>query len=240
MRARHVFAAICGIALAFIGVSANAATVSSVPALLLQGPVDSVNRSRAQIGVLGHTLAVNQTVSLSLGTQVAVYGWLSRDGQLIVQRVQLLGQYVPGASRVVISGRVSRINSATGRVAIGGVSVDYTPLLSAAPTLRLATNSLARFAGTQAQFRGLITASLAEADNQPTSDVALALSSEGLSPVAVDAGRTDGVITGANGIIIGTNGIITGTNGIITGTNGIITGTNGIITGTNGIITGTN
>ena len=233
-------AVLLGIALAIFSTAATAVTVSAAPALVLQGPVDSVNRNRSQVTVLGHSFAVSRPSAFAVGNQVAVYGWLAQDGQLIVERVQSLGRHVPGASRVVVSGRVSRVQAATGRISVGSVLVDYTQLLSIAPSLEFSAGSLVRLAGTQSQLRGVITASLASYNGKPYSDVALVLTAQGIAVVAIDGGRTDGVITGTNGIITGTNGIITGTNGIITGTNGIITGTNVIITGTNGIITGTN
>jgi methyl-accepting chemotaxis protein len=184
---------------------------------------------------------------LEIGTHVVVSGLVLPDGSLIARRVSVAGAYVPGASTVILTGVVRRVDAVTGRALVGSAWIDYTPAMAANPqTPRVGEMMHAQ--GVQPVVGGIVLATVARTASAASDGVdvvrELSLSTElpaGFwSELTARRTGTNGISTGTNGISTGTNGISTGTNGISTGTNGISTGTNGISTGTNGISTGTN
>ena len=68
---------------------------------------------------------------LRIGDYVSVNGSVISSGWLYADEVSVFAEsYVPGASTVFITGIPSAIDLSTGRVQIGGLTIDYTPALS--------------------------------------------------------------------------------------------------------------
>jgi hypothetical protein len=154
---------------AIIGTGRSKATSSSDAIIgtgkrvvVLMGPVDSVDAAASTVSVLNRTLKMRSTQSiqdaLAAGQQlsVAVTGHLTASGKVEQLKLSVLSaSYVAGASKVVISGRVDRLDSALGRIQIGNVSVDVTSVVAAKP---LAIGSTVLLVGTQPVRQGIVLA----------------------------------------------------------------------------------
>ena len=130
-------------------------SASEAPALLLVGPVEAVNAAKGFAVVLGQKITTAAAGDLIVGDTVFVIGALKSDGSILVQGVQDAGVYVPGATNVLLTGVVQRVDSAVGRVTISGVSVDLTSI-SAGQSL--SNGSTVQIAGTQPVNGGLVLA----------------------------------------------------------------------------------
>ena len=63
--------------------------------------------------------------------------------------------YVAGASKVVLSGRVDRVDSTLGQIQIGGFTADITAAISARPVV---VGSIVLLVGTQPTRQGIVIA----------------------------------------------------------------------------------
>jgi hypothetical protein len=84
-------------------------------------------------------------VEISIFGQVDASGRLQRASATITE-----GQYVAGASKVVISGKISSINSAVATAVVNGVVVDYSSAL-AGRMPKLSVGDVVTFVGTLPQ-----------------------------------------------------------------------------------------
>ena len=115
--------------------------------LLVVGPVEAINAADKTAIVLGqrvHTVALERVV---VGDTVAVYGTTRADGSIAASVIQSGGLYVPGSTSIFLSGTVQRAESSVGRVVVGGVTVDLTPVMS--------HGMLSPSVGTNLQLRGI-------------------------------------------------------------------------------------
>jgi len=88
---------------------------------------------------------------LASGSVVAaVWGKLNANGVLKPDRLILSEvQYVPGATKVLVSGRITAVDTATARFALGRLVVDYSRLLSTGE-INFAVGDLVGIKGIQA------------------------------------------------------------------------------------------
>src|SRR5438270_13993992 len=77
--------------------------------LLLAGPVESINEKDGTLVVLGQKLSISPGVTV--GDAVSVFGVVRTDGTLSVSRLIDHGVYVPGASRVLLTGVLQQVHS---------------------------------------------------------------------------------------------------------------------------------
>jgi len=142
---------------------------SSSADLALMGPVTSVNSADGTVAVLGRNFRVPKSSpiferiadSVTTGEviQVAVFGKLGGNGELKRPMASVVsGQYVPGVSGVVVSGRIKAIDYATAKIAVGDLIVDYTGTL-ATRALTLKAGDLVRINGVQHQIGEAVFAS---------------------------------------------------------------------------------
>jgi hypothetical protein len=124
--------------------------------LLLQGPVDLVEPSKARIQVLGQWIPLPQThVSQSLGVLVgqvvAVYGSIAADGSFEVAAVREQNSvaYVPGATHLYLKGSISALDALRGTARIGSLSVSYSGALHSLVAENLAVGAIVSFSGLQ-------------------------------------------------------------------------------------------
>jgi hypothetical protein len=181
------------------GVSTNGISGGGAQ-LLVVGPVEAINAADKTAIVLGqrvHTAALERLV---VGDTAAVYGTTRADGSIAASVIQSRGLYVPGATSIFLSGTVQRAESSVGRVVVGGVTIDLTPVMS--------HGMLSPTVGTNLQLRGI----------QPVSGglvVVNGISGGGVSTNGISGGgvSTNGISGGgvsANGISgggVSTNGI---------------------------------
>jgi hypothetical protein len=236
---RSALASACG-SIAVFFASLLFAPAFAAPSITFVGPLEPSRTTVTSVRVLGNDIAaapkLSRAILSSIALQaesnvfVAAQGVITNSGAVQIRTVTVLRDqaYVPGATRIYVSGRVTAVSSRTGDYTVEGliVSPNNAAIASNLPAL----GDFVEVLGTQPLQSGPILATTIQ-----------------VAANGVIGSGTNGIIgSGTNGIIgSGTNGIIgSGTNGIIgSGTNGIIgSGTNGIIgSGTNGIIgSGTN
>jgi hypothetical protein len=104
--------------------------------LILYGLVDRVQASSEDIELLGQTLVFPRNEAGQLGEDlvgrvVAVYGSIGPDGLYRVSVIRQLvsTEYVPGTTRVLLTGRISMIDRTYAVAKIGSQIVDFTGAL---------------------------------------------------------------------------------------------------------------
>ncbi len=154
---------------AIIGTGADAlirpTTYKSVAAM---GPIDSIDLRKGTVSVMGRTLSLgkgnasllsfNEALSAGKTVQVRIVASIGKDGSLTQARLDKIpGEYVAGVSDVVVSGKVTKVSANVGKITVGGVSVDYTPLLAKqAVTVRV--GDLVSVVGTRMTVPGEVSA----------------------------------------------------------------------------------
>src|SRR6266436_5039539 len=164
--AGRVRVAIAGSVLAFAWASASAAELASPSKiaaefqtiassdLLLLGPVDLVEPSKARVQVLGQWISFSQTqISQSpnhlIGHVIAVYGSIAPDGSFEVAAVREQDSidYVPGATHLYLKGSISALDTLRGTARIGSLSVNYSSALHSLVAEDLAVGTVVSFSG---------------------------------------------------------------------------------------------
>jgi hypothetical protein len=129
---------------AIIGTGANGNAIigtGSQKLVVARGPIDSFDLKTGTATVMGRTfafpqngkgsMAIRQSLLIGDGAQVTVFGKLAADGSLKAPSIAIDStQYVAGASEVVASGRVTKVDAAVGKATVGRVVIDYTALLA--------------------------------------------------------------------------------------------------------------
>ena len=89
---------------------------------------------------------------------VAVLGALQKDGSLSAKSMVILdASYVPGATKVLLKGKVTSVDSASGKLSVGKQLVDYSSVLSKSD-VAFAVGMSITVVGTQPLAEGLILA----------------------------------------------------------------------------------
>ena len=124
--------------------------------LLVLGPVDLAEPSKAQVQILGQWIPVSksqipQGVEGLVGHVLAVYGSVATDGSLEVATVreQDSVSYVPGAIHLYIKASISALDSTHGTARIGSLSVSYTNALHTLVAEDLSVGAVVSFSGLQ-------------------------------------------------------------------------------------------
>ncbi|HEY5643745.1 MAG TPA: hypothetical protein VIS31_12805, partial [Woeseiaceae bacterium] len=103
------------------------------PAMVLAGPVDSIDRGNGVFESLGQFVMASQDMlaSLRVGDYVSVEGSIVSSGWLYADTLTVSGErYVPGSSEVFVTGMLSSIDLSSGTARMGRLTIDYTPSLS--------------------------------------------------------------------------------------------------------------
>ena len=125
---------------------------------LFAGQIESVDSDTSTLTLLGQKIQTSAARTLVAGQHVAVFGYLTSSGGIVVTAVRdVPNVYVPGASRVTITGKVSAVNDALGVLMIGQQAVDYTALL-ASGQVSFVVGSVVRLSGIQPVGGGIIVA----------------------------------------------------------------------------------
>ncbi len=134
---------------------ADSSIAVSVTRVLI-GSVIAIDRINSVFESMGQFILASQSMlnSMRIGDYVSVNGTVISSGWLYADDVSVLGEsYVPGASAVFVTGIPSAIDLSTGRVQIGGLTIDYTPALSSGD---LGVGFEMSFSGIQPVTRGLL------------------------------------------------------------------------------------
>jgi len=138
-----------------------AKSASSKIQVALMGPVTSFNAAEGTVAVRGRNFQLPKSSAIfgriadSTMTgeivQLAVYGQLGGNGDLKRTSLAIISdQYVPGVSSVVASGRITAVDSATAKIAVGKLEVDYSQTLAKGP-MSLKVGDVVRVNGVQYQ-----------------------------------------------------------------------------------------
>ena len=124
--------------------------------LLVLGPVDAVEPSKAQVRVLGQWIPVSENqVSQNLdglvGHLLAVYGSIASDGtfEVATVREQNSIEYVPGATHLYLKGSISALDVLHGTAQIGSLAVSYSGALHTMIAEDLSVGAIVSFSGLQ-------------------------------------------------------------------------------------------
>src|SRR5262245_26158809 len=158
----------CVLTSLFVAAASFSSLASADP--LAIGTIEKIDRANATITVLGQKYSVGsakliagkKSFSAITGAQLLspeAVVWidceLTRDGKAKVATVNVLPERnVPGATQVYVTGVVSSV-SLTGKVKIGSLTIDTTPIVGAS----LKAGDTAEFLGTQPVPNGVFVAS---------------------------------------------------------------------------------
>jgi hypothetical protein len=130
--------------------------------VLLYGPIDAVNTEKKTISMLGRTLKlptvdlISEAMAGGMQLVASVSGQLSITGKMEKITLSLADvSYVAGASKVVISGRVDKVDYSLGTMKVGRAVIDVTSALTAkAPSV----GDVVVVLGTQPTRKGIVIA----------------------------------------------------------------------------------
>ena len=137
--------------------SAGQVATKAPDALLIEGPLESIDNSNGNALVLGQWVTVG-AARVERDHIVAVYGGLHTDGTISVTRVVDRGQNVAGATPLLVTGTVRSVDVLTGHAVIGALTVDYTSTIRGDQSATLAVNEVVRLTGIQPVERGIFVA----------------------------------------------------------------------------------
>jgi hypothetical protein len=126
--------------------------------LVLSGAVESVDRTTNTVSVLGNRFVVRNASALNVGKIVNVFGRIGAPS-FGLSTISDTGVYSSGADSVLIRGRVTALDVATGRVQIDGSAVDYTALLADSSFVVPTLGGVFEVVGVQPRGRGSVLAS---------------------------------------------------------------------------------
>ncbi len=109
--------------------------------------------------VLGQSFRVVTEQPLAVSDFVRIEGRLSSAGDFVPMRLFVLPDaYVPGASQVLLTGKVTAVDAARGLAKVGRQWVDYTPLLGLS-NVQLSVGQRVFLVGTQPAPEGVVLVS---------------------------------------------------------------------------------
>ncbi len=204
---------------AIAGVTTEEVKAKFGPELQVLGPVQQVDIGNGLLLVVGQQVSIAKISSVSFngvvvddrvsaiqriqpGDLIAVYG--AFDGASL--SVKLLNYaYVPGATTIFVSGKLSAVNSAIGRAQISALTVDFTPSLSDVKFSNLVVGESVDVAGIQPIANGLL---LAESVNRVDANSIVGTGAQDKSIVGTGAQAASIVGTGAQATsIVGTGAL---------------------------------
>ena len=130
--------------------------------VLILGAIDRVDAATGTISVLGRRLKlptvanVKETLAGGRQLMVAVSGRISDSGTVENMKLRFMpADYVAGSSKVVVSGRVTDLDTGVGTMKVGGIAVDIS---SSQATRMPAAGSFIVLVGTQPVREGVVLA----------------------------------------------------------------------------------
>ena len=138
------------------GIDAGGIAGIDAGGVLLAGPVDSIDQANGVFESMGQVVMASQGMlsGLRVGDFVAVAGTAISSGWYYADVVSISEErYVPGSTKVFISGLLSSVDYKNGTAQMGGLTIDYTSSLggSDAPS-----GEMWSFFGTRPALAGLM------------------------------------------------------------------------------------
>jgi hypothetical protein len=187
-------------------------SAKEAPSLVLVGPVEAVSASRGLIVVLGQIVVTAEASQLTVGESVSVIGNVKPNGSVEATAVQKAGLYVAGATQVLLTGVVQKVDNSVGHAVINGVPVDLTPLMSNG-AVSLTAGSTVEIEGTQPANGGVVLVSGITGGALTQGITGGAVATQGITGGALTSGITGGALTqGITGGAVATQGITGGAN----------------------------
>jgi len=148
--------------------SASASTIEQLRArfgsdLVLVAPISSVDRALHSAVAMGQSIQLaaaddDSVASLAPNKVAAVIGKVGPDGVIAADSVVALSDTaVDGATELLITGRVTRVNATTGTAKIGQLNVSYAPALYAAGQ-QVSAGEIVQFLGVNYSMNNLFVA----------------------------------------------------------------------------------
>jgi hypothetical protein len=132
----------------------------------------SVGKDVARLVVAGQEFDVPPTEALSFSLGDYVVAGAASGAMAVIYHAGV--PYIPGVSTVRVKASINTVDSTTGRLTVGGLTVDYTSQLSLNPTLAPAPGTAIEVFGTQPVARGTLLigsgVGLTAAPEAPVSD----------------------------------------------------------------------
>jgi len=133
-----LFAAVDNVTASYVDLSpyvsrAGAFAIGIQPSLLAVAPIESLDAARSVVAVVGGEVAVTgrDLNALAEGDLVAVFGAMTSSGFSVATSLAKLSDVAPSSrTDVFVQGTVGAVNANLGLITVGGVSFDYTPLMS--------------------------------------------------------------------------------------------------------------
>ena len=123
---------------------------------VLAGPVERIDIVNGVFHSMGQVVMASKDmlVGMRVGDFVSVDGSVVSPGWLYADAISVSDTaYVPGATKVFVSGMLSSVDFSTGMARMGGLTIDYTASLASG---RAPTGSMWSFAGTRPQSGGVL------------------------------------------------------------------------------------
>ena len=148
--------------------SASASTIEQLRArfgsdLVLVAPISSVDRALHSAVAMGQSIQLaaaddDSVASLAPNKVAAVIGKVGPDGVIAADSVVALSDTaVDGATELLITGRVTRVNATTGTAKIGHLNVSYAPALYTAGQ-QVSAGEIVQFLGVNYSMNNLFVA----------------------------------------------------------------------------------
>mgnify|MGYP001819576536 FL=1 len=123
---------------------------------VLAGPVERIDIVNGVFHSMGQIVMASKSMlaAMRVGDFVTVDGSVVSPGWLYADAISVSDiSYVPGATKVFVSGMLSAVDATNGTARMGGLTIDYTPSLGNgfAPS-----GSMWSFAGTRPQSGGVL------------------------------------------------------------------------------------
>ena len=113
--------------------SSSGQAIDSSSAMVLAGPVESIDYRRGEFVSLGQAVVLSGSGidRLQIGDLVTVSGSVAGPGRINADVVALTNTpYVPGDTEIYVTGIPTSVDSTLGTATIGKLTFDYTPSLS--------------------------------------------------------------------------------------------------------------
>ena len=133
--------------------------------LILRGPVEAADAVTGKFTILGQSFADTSKASPAgnlqqqlLSGAVPMVSVYRTKGTRALHFVLDGSQFVPGQSKVLLTGTIKSIDVATAKLSIGTTTVDYSSILANRPGLAPSKGERVRLTGTQPVYRGVVLA----------------------------------------------------------------------------------
>jgi len=152
-------AAICGALVLAVSVTpaVSYGKSSDKTVAIIQGPIESIDKEKSLVCIAGQVIPLDKISNVRIG-HLAVLLQIDDGKSQRLLLVDAYDTYVPGAMRVLVSGRVDEVDASLARIRIEGLWIDYSALLASAPQLKFSNGEIVSLSGIQPSSGGVLIA----------------------------------------------------------------------------------